>query len=725
MGNKPGTANFFPGVPEFPSMGTFQPVYGKFDLTTYIQGASDYEIMAFLVGKYNACLEAYGNITKLSTDTITACKQLQDWINSWFDNLDVQEELNKKIDSMVQDGTFEALLHKTFDTQINQQAANATTAWLVANVTPTGSAVTLDKSLTIEGSAADSKATGLLAYNSFNFNLYSGSLKVDTTNIPRSNAIKIPQFIGKYNEDDYPNLVNTDLRMCTYPFTVSEACTVTANSGYQFSIEKVSGSKLIAPYDWDTANTIEPNTEVVIVMRKTDNSVCTLTDTYKAIKILPPYIYNGWKVCTGNYTYTDFNKPILANFSEIPTTSRHHLLYVKPPFQITALSNDTISVLSLMKGNYFNSDNELSATRRTAKIYSDCLVEINSGNTNFNEIVKIEPLNALTFTAGGTSTDTENKLTYNDSDEALPIRIRTGIINLDKAIHITTDTTHSFDVTYVDSNDTVIESHFWIKDYTVKPGRVCITIREDNNGTVLLANVNSFTTMQFIDSYDTNTSVLFIGDSITENNYTATCNWTRIAEAIFNISDYENVAMGGTGIIAGGANGWLNRLSNFPNKQFDCILIMGNMNDYSNNIFNANNLGQFGDSGTETEYGAVNTFIKQLCDKYPSSKIAWIISTPRQYYAGDNDNPDPVTTDGYLYGINSPFYKAGKAIEEICANYSIPVLNLFENSNFKCWLKTTKDQYFYNDGNMVHPNNDGNRLMAQAIVPFVKKLLAL
>lgn len=160
MANKPGEANFFHEVPVFPSMGTFQPVYGKFDLTTYIQGASDYEIMAFLVGKYNACLEAYGNITKLSTDTITACKQLQDWINSWFDNLDVQEELNKKIDSMVADGSFGRLLHQTFDEQINQQTTSAVTKWLVANVTPTGSAVVVDKSLSIEGAAADAKATG-------------------------------------------------------------------------------------------------------------------------------------------------------------------------------------------------------------------------------------------------------------------------------------------------------------------------------------------------------------------------------------------------------------------------------------------------------------------------------------------------------------------------------------------------------------------------------------
>lgn len=160
MANKPGEANFFPDVPVYPEMGTFQPVYGKFDLTTYIQGASDYEIMAFLVGKYNACLEAYGTVTKLSTDTITAAHQLQDWINNWFDNLDVQQELNNKVDSMVADGSFGTLLHQTFDAQINQQTTSAVTAWLVANVTPTGSAVVVDKSLSIEGAAADAKSTG-------------------------------------------------------------------------------------------------------------------------------------------------------------------------------------------------------------------------------------------------------------------------------------------------------------------------------------------------------------------------------------------------------------------------------------------------------------------------------------------------------------------------------------------------------------------------------------
>lgn len=242
MANKPTPADFSPNVPDFPSIGQYQPIYGKFDLTTYIQGASDYEIMAFLVQCYNATLKGYSDVTQLSKDTVTAYNQLQTWVNTWFDNLDVKREVNEKLeqmrvsgelatviassDSMIpaidnyfasEDGNA-ALSNKTSE-KINHMAANGTlthiveetgqvppavtqylntveghrelsnataqkieemaangelgtvisqttdlqkttTDWLTANVTPVGSAVVVDKSLTIEGAAADSKATG-------------------------------------------------------------------------------------------------------------------------------------------------------------------------------------------------------------------------------------------------------------------------------------------------------------------------------------------------------------------------------------------------------------------------------------------------------------------------------------------------------------------------------------------------------------------------------------
>lgn len=198
MANKPIPADFSPTVPDFPSIGQYQPIYGKFDLTTYIQGASDYEIMAFLVQCYNATLKGYSDVTQLSKDTVTAYNQLQTWVNTWFAELDVQKEINNKLQSMYEAGTLANAIAQSntippavaqylnstegkqnlssvtaqkieamakdgsLGTVINNTGTvqSTTTNWLKQNVTPTGSAVTVDKSLSIQGSAADSKATG-------------------------------------------------------------------------------------------------------------------------------------------------------------------------------------------------------------------------------------------------------------------------------------------------------------------------------------------------------------------------------------------------------------------------------------------------------------------------------------------------------------------------------------------------------------------------------------
>ena len=82
-------------------------------------------------------------------ETVT---QFTEFVTHYFDNLDVQTEINNKLNDMAADGTLSALLAPIIPDQV--------TAWLNDNVDPVGSAVTLDKTLTIEGSAADAKATG-------------------------------------------------------------------------------------------------------------------------------------------------------------------------------------------------------------------------------------------------------------------------------------------------------------------------------------------------------------------------------------------------------------------------------------------------------------------------------------------------------------------------------------------------------------------------------------
>lgn len=87
-------------------------------------------------------------------DKIAAVEQLaqdlKDFVNNYFDNLDVQAEINNKIDQMAADGTLAAIL--------DPEISSATAAWLAANITPTSPAI--DASLTVSGAGADALITG-------------------------------------------------------------------------------------------------------------------------------------------------------------------------------------------------------------------------------------------------------------------------------------------------------------------------------------------------------------------------------------------------------------------------------------------------------------------------------------------------------------------------------------------------------------------------------------
>ena len=216
-------------------------------------------------------------------------------------------------------------------------------------------------------------------------------------------------------------------------------------------------------------------------------------------------------------------------------------------------------------------------------------------------------------------------------------------------------------------------------------------------------------------------NVLFIGDSITENNFTATKNWTKNVSEWCGFNASVNKAVGGTGIIRprGGLN-WYDNVSNYGDGH-DIILIMGNMNDFSDPAyFNENKIGSFGDDTLATQYGAVRLFIEKLITKYPTSKIGWITSTPRQYTQPDGDNSNPVRAAGYLWGKNSVFEKANKAIIDTCEHYSIPVLDLFHCSNLKPHSPENVSEYYYDVGNAVHPNNNGHLLIARSIYAFIQ-----
>ena len=162
----------------------------------YDDSLSYYEYLCKMNEYLNEVIEQMNTLTEAEEEYQEALTQAwnetKNYIDNYFNNLDVQNEINNKLDAMALDGTLSSLISPFVSQeiggvvaeqigstvasqigntvanqiddvvaeQIGEPASSATTAWLTEHVTPVGSAVIVDDSLTISGAAADAKATG-------------------------------------------------------------------------------------------------------------------------------------------------------------------------------------------------------------------------------------------------------------------------------------------------------------------------------------------------------------------------------------------------------------------------------------------------------------------------------------------------------------------------------------------------------------------------------------
>ena len=150
----------------------------------------------WFLNKFKELLEEQERVSGKVKDLDDTVKEFTDFVTNYFDNLDVQAEVNVKLNEMAADGTLsdllaplvsadigdvvadqigavvddqigavvgdqiDAVVADQIDAAVAPKVPGAVTDWLDANVSPTGTVVAIDSSLTIQGAAADAKATG-------------------------------------------------------------------------------------------------------------------------------------------------------------------------------------------------------------------------------------------------------------------------------------------------------------------------------------------------------------------------------------------------------------------------------------------------------------------------------------------------------------------------------------------------------------------------------------
>lgn len=186
------------------------------------------------------------------------------------------------------------------------------------------------------------------------------------------------------------------------------------------------------------------------------------------------------------------------------------------------------------------------------------------------------------------------------------------------------------------------------------------------------------------------------GDSLTEKN-------TRAAKSYHDYVAEElgctviNYGSSGTGYkrAEGESKAFYQRINTVNPDAFDVLTIFGSGNDSGAGA----EIGNPGDTGTDTLCGCINTTIDNFYKLAPGKVLALVTPCPWYSYP-------PTTEDNWMELYSS-------AIVAIAKRRGLPCLDLYHGSGMRPWEETFRAS-FYNENGVqddgVHPNSEGHRV---------------
>ena len=204
-----------PTIPDFPTLPDFgHMITQACEIIASVRGIPyDFNGTLSLENKFVVLFKTVKEMFDAQDELVKSYKALYNFVNQYFTNLDIQTEVNKKIEAMKDSGELLNLLKPT--------VSNEVSTWLTSNIT-NPSNPPIDKSLTVENAAADSKVVGErllkdgLSYSKqFSTSAYyKGSSSSISTNVNGTSFISFDD----YNKGESSN--NTSVVGVASKFTV-------------------------------------------------------------------------------------------------------------------------------------------------------------------------------------------------------------------------------------------------------------------------------------------------------------------------------------------------------------------------------------------------------------------------------------------------------------------------------------------------------------------------
>ena len=159
----------------------------------------------------------------------------------------------------------------------------------------------------------------------------------------------------------------------------------------------------------------------------------------------------------------------------------------------------------------------------------------------------------------------------------------------------------------------------------------------------------------------------------------------------------------------------------------DIILVAGGTNDFQ---YNWAEIGEITDNVKTTFRGALNVLCNGLITKYPQKCIIFMTPIKRcQTQQAAAANSDTTAHRGGSYGTidsQNDFGKTlkeyGDIIKEMCARYSIPVIDMYAECMLNPQLSAQSSLF---DSYKTHPFQAGHNLMARLIVGKLKSIFGM
>lgn len=636
--------------------------------SSYVETMSYYEMLVWFTNYLgNTVIPAINNNAEAVEEVQNIVMEFQDYMNNYFDNLDVQDEINNKLDSMAESGE----LGEIMETYINPllQAFKSE----------------VDEDIEEQNDRITAQNTNIEAFKTnINATLNSMNYKIDQA---YSNTPIVVGNTSQMTDTTKIYVLSTDGKWYYY-----NGSSFVVGGTYQSS---AIGLNSIVPenIEIETLRAFLHNKEVNMFNKNTIktggfyNRGSWVTNADFSSSDYIPVISN---ICTlQNCSSQSFYDGTLTYLGETWSSSA---VYTTVAINTTTTDLDDVSVI--YNGSYHPQatyletiDNPLLMDRDVlATIYKDKIV-------NF--------LDPNEYKTGGFYNHNNNGTWVSNSQFAT-----TGLIPVINGNIYSTGAHH---LCFYDKDLNFVGGTYSSDAYYV---REAINIEHSTvANTVFCFGGTPSSTLDFMETESINPvsklenkTIGLVGDSMVTDGYAT---WKPIYTDTYNVT--FNTPVGGHG----GDITVFSQYINTINTNCDFIIVWAGTNDWYH--------GQDMGSITDTPSTGVNVLaswkyvLEYLTTNLPTKKILAITPSPRWYKV--EDTPD---TNEYGENINSKGYSLRELsdnIEKLCNLYSIPCLNMMDLAG---WNKNNYTTYLA-DG--IHQNSTGGGKVANLITAYLTNLV--